>query len=1324
MADIDNLQIQISADAKDAAESISSLAGALDDLANKSSGLTSSGLGGLNGVAKTLNDLKKGLKIPDSFSATTDQIKTLFGSLSEIEAPNIDGIVDTFSKLGDALYNAANFSVEADFTSGVNRIAEAASTLNGVDFTGFDNMSNALRNIPDNMRVTFGATSAEVDQLTDSIVNVQDALERLANSQSGNTSSHAEVFERSASAAREYNGVLTETERNIIRQANAWRESQREIERALSAYETMGQEVTPELQRLAEEYGVLGSSISENSGILDDNTRRVIEQANEWRSNQREIRNALNAYETLGETVPPELEAIAQQYRLLEQSSPFGTMQERLQSFNENVTQAWHNRALEAIRERMQGFGDALEQLTGGALKGFGAGIKAILSPVTAVGKAFTTAAGKAADFLKSIKRIVMYRAIRTMIKAITDGFSEGRKNLYYYSQAVGTDFAVSMDNAATAALYLKNSIGAATAPLTNALVPALEMVIDKVVDVINVFNEMTAVLTHAPTWTKAVKYPTTWQDAADDATASAKKLKSTMLGFDELNVIEPNTPSSKNNMKEMLDYSRMFQEMQTNFKFPDKLDPILQPIRLAWDEESERTLDTLKKSWESILGLVGAVGRSFAEVWNNGTGKETVETILFIVQGIMRTIGNIAERFRQAWEDAGTGTQIVQNVWDTVNNLLGLFGELWADAGDWAAKLNFKPLLEGVKSFTGAIKELTAPTSGFMKILRSLWRDVVLPVGKWLIESGVPAVLKLGTAVIKLAKQVGDNLSPAWDWLYKNILKPAAGFIGDILIGTLEKLTDMIDGLAQLASGDFSIADKVKEGFMDLSNPLNLMNPLSVGENLGAGLADGIRQGISGKWKSLKEWFKGLFTGNNEQENPWDTGNVVLGAAGISALGGSSGMNDGVKESGLFDAISESWNGYIEDWGTGFETLKQDWQEGWNSIKQWALDGLQGVKDDWNGYKDDWAVGFETMRKTASQKWASIKTNLQSGWDTLKNKVSTFASDWSDYFGQIGEKAYDKWNSIKDKWSNNWGTIKQKVSEFRDDAVSKFSDVKEKASQKWDGLKQSISDGWDKIVGFFRDGIENAKNAIFESEAWKKITGIATEIKDAIFESEAYKKITGFIDEIAGDWKIGFDSLIEDAKGFAKDIINAIKGIWDDGKGGGLKNWKISELIAGLFDGIADLIGWNNIKNKFLENIESIVNFFGEGINSLLDKMPDFIKDQKGILPNFRVPTIKLGRYAEGGFPNYGDVFIANESGAEMVGRIGSKTAVANNEQITEAISRAVYSAFTSAIRSNANGGEKIEVVLNIDGREVTRTVEETQQRRGQSLFSGGVYV
>ena len=76
-----------------------------------------------------------------------------------------------------------------------------------------------------------------------------------------------------------------------------------------------------------------------------------------------------------------------------------------------------------------------------------------------------------------------MYRLIRSALKAITDGLEEGRKNLYFYSQAAGTEFARSMDKAATAALYLKNSIGAATAPLTNYLVPMIDAAVDHIVD-------------------------------------------------------------------------------------------------------------------------------------------------------------------------------------------------------------------------------------------------------------------------------------------------------------------------------------------------------------------------------------------------------------------------------------------------------------------------------------------------------------------------------------------------------------------------------------------------------------------------------------------------------------------------------------------------------------------------------------------------------------------------------------------------------------------------------------------------------------------------
>jgi hypothetical protein len=57
-------------------------------------------------------------------------------------------------------------------------------------------------------------------------------------------------------------------------------------------------------------------------------------------------------------------------------------------------------------------------------------------------------------------------------------------------------------------------------------------------------------------------------------------------------------------------------------------------------------------------------------------------------------------------------------------------------------------------------------------------------------------------------------------------------------------------------------------------------------------------------------------------------------------------------------------------------------------------------------------------------------------------------------------------------------------------------------------------------------------------------------------------------------------------------------------------------------------------------------------------------------------LPKLKVDWYAGGGFPNRGQAFIARESGPEMVGQIGNRTAVANNDQIVDSVSRGVSEA------------------------------------------------
>lgn len=86
----------------------------------------------------------------------------------------------------------------------------------------------------------------------------------------------------------------------------------------------------------------------------------------------------------------------------------------------------------------------------------------------------------------------------------------------------------------------------------------------------------------------------------------------------------------------------------------------------------------------------------------------------------------------------------------------------------------------------------------------------------------------------------------------------------------------------------------------------------------------------------------------------------------------------------------------------------------------------------------------------------------------------------------------------------------------------------------------------------------------------------------------------------------------------------------------------------------------------------------------------------------NFVGKILRLGSampFADGGFPDTGQLFIARENGAELVGTMGGRTAVANNQEITEGIRAAVYDAM---VASNASGDRDVSVKVYLDSREI----------------------
>lgn len=110
------------------------------------------------------------------------------------------------------------------------------------------------------------------------------------------------------------------------------------------------------------------------------------------------------------------------------------------------------------------------------------------------------------------------------------------------------------------------------------------------------------------------------------------------------------------------------------------------------------------------------------------------------------------------------------------------------------------------------------------------------------------------------------------------------------------------------------------------------------------------------------------------------------------------------------------------------------------------------------------------------------------------------------------------------------------------------------------------------------------------------------------------------------------------------------------------------------------------------------------------------------------KVPSIDVQWYANGGFPDSGELFMARESGPELVGRMGGGTAVANNDQIVDGISQGVAMA-------NARQNELLreqndllrqllakDMSVEVTATSLTKAINRKNLRDGKTVVPVGV--
>lgn len=135
----------------------------------------------------------------------------------------------------------------------------------------------------------------------------------------------------------------------------------------------------------------------------------------------------------------------------------------------------------------------------------------------------------------------------------------------------------------------------------------------------------------------------------------------------------------------------------------------------------------------------------------------------------------------------------------------------------------------------------------------------------------------------------------------------------------------------------------------------------------------------------------------------------------------------------------------------------------------------------------------------------------------------------------------------------------------------------------------------------------------------------------------------------------------------------------------------------------------FNRYRDSFTSTANSIIGT-NTNLKKSFDELALSMSNIEGISTSKSFQTsgkvaISFGGYASGGFPDEGELFVAREAGPELVGSIGNRTAVANNDQIVAAVSDGVYQAVTAAMSATNSGSknDKTSVVkVYLDGKEI----------------------
>ena len=446
-----------------------------------------------------------------------------------------------------------------------------------------------------------------------------------------------------------------------------------------------------------------------------------------------------------------------------------------------------------------------------------------------------------------------------------------------------------------------------------------------------------------------------------------------------------------------------------------------------------------------------------------------------------------------------------------------------------------------------------------------------------------------------------------------------------------------------------------------------------------------------------------------------------------------------GLKQ-GIVDRIAEIktwWNNTALPW----ISAKKKWVEGWIAsvveffagLKQGIIDKITEIKSWWTDTAVPWLQGKAT--------WIN---------DNVINPIVGF-------FAGISQRIQAAVVSVKIWWFGKvipWFT--QKVTWIDENVIQPVVGFFKSIPEEIKNAINGIGDWWSgTVLPWMTSKLSWIKSTIKRMIGW--FQSIPTKIKDAI------AKVGTWWNETVMPWitekvELINTNLIQPITGFAQSIHDAFSTWLGKVREEGLFTTLIAD-VKSAFEGLATWFD-KNVTSKINGVFIDMVNGIIDAINWIIEKLNSFnftigpwnLWDAKTIhigwpinqdigIPAFGIPQVTLGisgiptlarlakpeEFAEGGFPETGQMFFAREEGApELVGSIGGRTAVANNDQIEAGIAEGVREANSEQNDLLQIANQYLRIIASKSGNnslrpsvDLARTVKRSEELR---LMAEGV--